>query len=151
MNKRPFILVMLLAAATTVSAMDVTVDQAVEMALSNNKSLQSSAIDVDMAREADAVSWNGFLPTVQTTANLTHANDVSSIYKKLYPSLNLKPTTSFSFGLTMSFSFNPALITNMELAKKKLAAGLITYAQAKAEMTLNVKNCSMPFCFKRNR
>lgn len=51
MNKRPFILVMLLAAATTVSAMDVTVDQAVEMALSNNKSLQSSAIDVDMARK----------------------------------------------------------------------------------------------------
>ena len=135
MNKRPFILVMLLAAATTVSAMDVTVDQAVEMALSNNKSLQSSAIDVDMAREADAVSWNGFLPTVQTTANLTHANDVSSMYRSVDPD----PKTSFSFGLTMSFSFNPALITNMELAKKKLAAGLITYAQAKAEMTLNVK------------
>jgi len=137
MNKHIHVslLLLLFCIALPSFGQDISVDDAVQMALSNNKSLKSTAIDLEMARDAESVSWNGFLPTVQTTANLTHANDVS-------PSLRVagySPTTSVAFGVTFSFNFNPALITNMEIAKRKLAAGEITYAQAKAQLTLNVK------------
>lgn len=144
MNKIRWMLAITLAMLLPLGAIEVTADKAVALAMSNNKSLQSSAIDLQSAQRAEKNSWNGMLPTVQTTATISHANEASSVTKKiasLYPAMgiNTDPTTSFTFGLSVSFAFNPALVTNMETAKRQLAAGQITYAEAKAQMERNVK------------
>ncbi|AEV30076.1 outer membrane protein [Sphaerochaeta pleomorpha str. Grapes] len=121
----------------SVYSLDMTVDEAVNRALASNQSLQSSALDVQMAKDASEVSWNGFLPTVQASSTLSRSNEVSSIAKMFDPTASV--TTAFVGNLSFSFNFNPALITNMELSRQKYLAGQITYEQAKAETVLNVK------------
>jgi outer membrane protein TolC len=68
---------------------------------------------------------------------LYRSNDVSSLALLFNPAATV--TTSVIGNLSFSFNFNPALITNMELARQKYLAGQITYTQAKAETTRNVK------------
>ena len=115
-------------------SLDMTVDEAVSMALANNQSLQSSALDVQMAKDASEVSWNGFLPTVQASGTLYRSNEVSTAMQ-----LAGLDGSGFNGNLSFSFNFNPALLTNMELSRQKYLAGQITYEQAKAETVRNVK------------
>ena len=42
----------------------LTIDQAVEYALKNSRTLKSNDIDLEMKKRASNVSWNVFLPTV---------------------------------------------------------------------------------------
>ncbi|MCI2076738.1 MAG: TolC family protein, partial [Sphaerochaeta sp.] len=78
MNKIRWMLAITLAMLLPLGAIEVTADKAVALAMSNNKSLQSSAIDLQSAQRAEKNSWNGMLPTVQTTATISHANEASS-------------------------------------------------------------------------
>ncbi|MFA6844729.1 MAG: TolC family protein [Sphaerochaetaceae bacterium] len=116
------------------AALSLTVEDAVSYAIANNRTLESSKLDLKMDKDAKDVSWNGFLPTLQTTASLSRNNQVNPIY-----TVPTSPSTSFVGGVTFSFNFNPALITNMRLAQEKYLAGQISYDQAKAQTTLNVK------------
>ena len=111
-------------------SLDLTVDQAVDMALSNNQSLKSAALDLQMAKDASDVSWNGFLPTVQASGTIQRSHESMTA---------LPVTTAFAGNLAFSFNFNPALISNIELANQKYLAGQITYEQSKAETVRNVK------------
>ena len=53
----------------------LTIDQAVEYALKNSRTLKSNDIDLEMKKRASNVSWNVFLPTVQATGTMSRAND----------------------------------------------------------------------------
>lgn len=140
---------------STIGARDVSVSEAIDAAMNNNKQLQSAEVDLKTSQRADKNSWNGFLPTVQATGTLSHANSVSSTTKMANGLLSLmdsatsgglhgyqmeeKKTWATVFGLSLSFNFNPALITNIQLAKAKLASGELTYAQARAQTQVNVE------------
>jgi outer membrane protein TolC len=118
----------------SVYSLDLAVEDAVNLALANNQGLRSSALDVQMAKKASEVSWNGFLPTVQASGTLYKSNEPTAAMQ-----LAGLDGSVFTGNLSFSFNFNPALITNMELARQKYLAGQITYTQAKAETTRNVK------------
>lgn len=126
-----FLLSCVLASGWT---MTLTEDQAVEYALQNNGNLKLAAMDLDVQARADKNGWNGLLPTVQVSATLNRSNQSS------LTSLGIKdPTVSFVGGISASWSFNPALITNIELAHKQYEAGLITYEEQRQQTVLNVR------------
>ena len=53
----------------------LTLDDAVEYALKNSRTLKSSDIDLEMKKRASSTSWNVFLPNVQATGTMSRAND----------------------------------------------------------------------------
>lgn len=57
----------------------LTVEDAVSYALKNNKSLKSSAIDLEIKKRASDNSWNTFLPSAALSGTLARSNDIDSI------------------------------------------------------------------------
>ena len=56
------------------NVMNLTVDQAVDYANQNSKTLKSSAIDLEMKRRANGVKWNQLLPAVNVTGTVSRSN-----------------------------------------------------------------------------
>ena len=53
----------------------LTIDEAVDYALKNSRTLKSNDIDLEIKKRASSVSWNVFLPTVQATGTMSRSND----------------------------------------------------------------------------
>ena len=52
----------------------LTVDEAVDYALKNSKTLQSAAIDLEIKMRAKDTAWNSLVPSVQVTGTLARSN-----------------------------------------------------------------------------
>ena len=88
-NKKVFAAWMLAFAATAVSvsaedseikveqSVTLTVDQAVEYALKNSRTLKSADIDLEIKERAAKYGWNIFLPNVQVTGTMSRATEYS--------------------------------------------------------------------------
>ena len=57
----------------------LTIDQAVDYALENSKSLKSAAIDLEMKQRANAHSWNTLLPSASLSGTLARSNNIDSM------------------------------------------------------------------------
>ncbi len=57
----------------------LTIEDSVNLALENNKSLKSSAIDLEIKKRASSYSWNSLLPSAQVSATIARSNSISSI------------------------------------------------------------------------
>ena len=57
----------------------LTIDQAVEYALENSKTLKSSAIDLEISKRASNYSWNTLLPSASISGTLARSNSISSV------------------------------------------------------------------------
>ena len=55
--------------------MNLTVEQAVDYANQNSKTLKSSAIDLEMKRRANSFKWNQLLPAVNVTGTISRSNE----------------------------------------------------------------------------
>ena len=53
----------------------LTVDQAVDYANQNSKTLKSSAIDLEMKKRANDYKWNQLLPSVNVSATMSRSNE----------------------------------------------------------------------------
>nr|MCR5612495.1 hypothetical protein [Treponema sp.] len=146
----------------------LTVDEAVAYSAEHSFSLKTAQIDLELAKWKKNTAWNTFLPTVQLTGALARANDVSSSIKSanstieankaLYGALgsfnpafataaaNMNPvseTESMHWtamgNLSISFSFNVAMIQNMRATMASYESGVITWQTAVKENELNIK------------
>lgn len=113
----------------------LTVDQAVDYANQNSKSLQSSAIDLEMKRRANSMKWNQLLPSVDVFARADRKNEV------IPPLPDPAETNHWSvvgnIGISWNFSF--ALIDGMKLIKKQYEAGEITWDQTVRQNELQIR------------
>ncbi len=134
--KRTIAVLSMLCVLTSVWAITLTENQAVEYALQNSGSLELAAMDLAMQARADKNGWNGLLPNVQVSATLNRSNEVSA---PMQASGIKDPYFSFVGGVSASWNFNPALITNIDLAHRQYEAGLITYEEQKQQTILNVR------------
>lgn len=57
----------------------LTIDQAVDYALENSKSLKSAAIDLEMKQRANRYSWNTLLPSASLSGTLARSNNIDSM------------------------------------------------------------------------
>ena len=129
---------------TAFAVQKLTVDQAVELALSNNLSLQRSALNTDTLRRTQDRSWNSLLPTVNVGALVSHP---TSITGEILPSMTMSPdgrpqdrevwTPGFSInaGLTLSSS----VIENIKKAQADYETGLLSHEAARQELELQVR------------
>ena len=133
-------------------AVKLTLDDAIEYALKNSRTLKSSDIDLEMKKRASSTSWNVFLPNVQASGTMSRANDYSpstvdivtavvSNGKVAVPSDYDKEEDRWSTigALSVSWNFNPAYIAQIQKAKLDYEGGKISWEQSQNTTVLNIK------------
>lgn len=124
----------------------LTIEQAVDYARENSKTLQSSAIDLEIKKRASSYSWNQFMPSVQVTGTMSRKNEVTqmsiSIPGYLMPP-QPDPTEADHWtavgGVSVSWNFSAAMIESIRLAKRDYEAGLISWDQTLRQTELQIE------------
>ncbi|MCR5253953.1 MAG: TolC family protein [Treponema sp.] len=98
----------------------LTIDQAVEYALENSKSLKSAAIDLEVKKRADFYSWNTLLPSASLSGTLARSNNIDSIKSQM-------DTSAVIMGMVMNPSWNAA---QAYANKDKIIDGMIKDEEA---------------------
>lgn len=136
--------------------MNLTVEQAVDYANQNSKTLKSSAIDLEMKRRANSFKWNQLLPSVNVTGTVSRSNEKVDTTAAMMEALNPLFTVLGmpapapaeiteadhwmvvgNVGISWNFSF--ALIDGMRLIKKQYEAGQITWDQTVRQNELQIR------------
>lgn len=124
----------------------LTIEQAVDYARENSKTLQSSAIDLEIKKRASSYSWNQFMPSVQVTGTMSRKNEVTpmSISIPGYPMPPQPDPTEADHwtavgGVSVSWNFSAAMIESIRLAKRDYEAGLISWDQTLRQTELQIE------------
>jgi len=123
----------------------ITVDEAVQLALSNNLSLQRSALNTGTLKRAADRSWNSLLPTLNAQALVSHPTSITGPIQPT-PSMGTTgityidrdvwtPGFSINAGLTLSTS----IIENIKKSQADYEAGLLSHEAARQELELQVR------------
>lgn len=122
----------------------LTIEQAVDYARENSKTLQSSAIDLEIKKRASSYSWNQFMPSVQVTGTMSRKNEVTPIS---IPGITMPPQPDPTEadhwtavgGVSVSWNFSAAMIESIRLAKRDYEAGLISWDQTLRQTELQIE------------
>lgn len=126
----------------------LTVEQAVAYANENSKTLQSSAIDLEIKKRASDLVWNQFLPSVSLTATMNRSNEVVDSMSAIMSAINpmYQPTEIEESdhwqaigNLSVSWPFSFALIDGIRIIKQNYEAGLISWEQTLKQNELQIK------------
>ena len=119
----------------------LSIDEAVEYALNNSRTLKSSDIDLELKERASKYSWNVFLPNLSVSGTMKRNSEVS-------PSLAAARITSYPDeesrwdvigAVSASWTFTPAYIAKIKIAKTQYEAGKISWEQNRRETITNIK------------
>ena len=138
------------------NSITLTVDQAVDYANQNSKTLKSSAIDLEMKTRANDYKWNQLLPSVNVSATMSRSNEytdpTAGIGEMLNPLMQAIGQQGFpaseeteakhwravgNVGISWNFSF--ALVDGLRLIRKQYEAGQITWNQTLRQNELQVR------------
>ena len=152
--------------AKTGDVVRLSIDEAVDYALQHSRTLKSSDIDLELKERASKYSWNVFLPNVQVSGTMSRTSEYSpsnyassqafgSIFSASKdPALLaagaklLNTPTDFekeedrwkTLGtVSASWTFTPAYIAQIKIAKAQYEAGKITWEQNQRETITNIK------------
>jgi len=140
-------------------------DEAVELALRNNLSLESSRTSLDTRRRASQYSWNQFIPNVTVAGILSHDNEESStVITQPVPSGagmpftyngisgQVVPISGFFISdpiavpqwhvvgsIQTSMNLSAAMFENMRRLRLDYEGGLLSYEKAKAQLERDVR------------
>jgi outer membrane protein TolC len=116
----------------------LTPDEAVDLAVKNNLSLESNRVASNIKKRKADTAWNVFIPTVDLGAALSGSN-----YKPDPPSNPLMPETPqwrlVLPSVSMSLDLNIALFEGMRNARLDYEGGLISYEKAKSQLERDVR------------
>jgi outer membrane protein TolC len=116
----------------------LSIDEAVEYAIMNSRTLKSKDIDLELKERASKNSWNVFLPTVQASGTMKRASEISSQYGLSdYP--NEESRWDVIGSVSASWNFTPAYIAQIKISKAQYEAGKISWEQNLRETTTNIK------------
>lgn len=140
----------------------LTVDDAVNYALKNNQSLKSAAIDLEIKKRANSNSWNTFLPTVGVSGTAARTTDIDSTLQSangslqmmnligtLHPESRIPASSLYEDeeklhwavvgNVGVSWAFNLAMVSQIQIAKKQYESGLISYDTSCTKMEMNIR------------
>jgi outer membrane protein TolC len=154
--KYPLCLAMFLLLCASLQAQEeekapvkVTLDEAVNLAIKNNLSLESSRTSLSTRKRASDLSWNQFIPTMDVGGAILHLNEK--------PQAMVLPMSQFMPGapdiqlggggsqwrvagsITISLSFNMAMIEEMKKLRLDYEKGLISFDKAKQQLERDVR------------
>ena len=128
--------------------MVLTVEEAVNYAKENSRSLKSANIDLQIKKRAKNFSWNVLVPSVQATGTMSRSNEVTntmdaiiSAINPMYQPAEIEPSDHWKAigGLTASLNLSVALIDGIRASFANYEAGLITWEQTYKETELNIR------------
>ena len=132
-----------------VALFSLTVDEAVDYALKNSKTLQSAAIDLEIKTRAKDTAWNSLVPSVQVTGTLARSNKVQN---PMSPPGGWKEADHWKAvgNIGVSFMFNAALVQEIRAARADFEAGLITWEQTRADTERSIRKLfTVCFCSRK--
>lgn len=116
----------------------LSIDEAVDYAIKNSRTLKSKDIDLELKARASKNSWNVFLPTVQASGTMKRASEISAQYGlDDYP--NEESRWDVIGAVSASWNFTPAYIAQIKISKAQYEAGKISWEQNLRETTTNIK------------
>jgi outer membrane protein TolC len=128
--------------------MRLTVEEAVELALKNNLSLQTGAINLDTKKRASDLVWNQFLPDLSLRGTLARQNratsqSVPSGFSATPPYITYTevelPQWSLQGNISASLTLSAALVSGIQAIKADYQAGLVTYEKARSQTERDVR------------
>ena len=149
-------------AAAQSAPMRISPDSAVEMALKNNLSLESSRVSLSTRRRASDLSWNQFIPNITVAGILSRDNEQGSttvmraipnsgtqitqdgISGMIGPTLFVSdpmnlPQWHIVGNIQASISVSAAMFENMRRLRLDYEAGAINYERAKLQLERDVR------------
>ena len=133
----------------------LTPDEAVDLALRNNLSLEASRVSSGTRRRRADNAWNVFMPTLDVAAAMRGANSRAAASPSIpfhthAPNGDMIPFdiplggsapqwTLIVPSLSLSWSLNFALFEGMKAVRADFEAGLLSYESAKAQLERDVR------------
>jgi len=146
----------------------VSLDEAVNLAIKNNLSLESSRTSLSTKKRASDLSWNQFIPNLTVAGILSGDNEKSDPTKVTFPvpfpgatgtpttingiKGNVVPLAGFFISdpievsqwhivgnIQMSLSISAAMFENMKRLRIDYEGGLLSYDKAKAQLERDVR------------
>jgi outer membrane protein TolC len=111
----------------------MTADQAVEMAIKNNLSLESARIELDTKRRASALVWNQFLPDLNAQGGVSRSNDVSVVMGQASPRWYAMGEFSATLALTS------ALFAGIKTIRQDYRTGRVTLEKARVQLERDIR------------
>jgi outer membrane protein TolC len=154
---------------TEVQTLSLSIDEAVERAIRNNLSLESSRTSLATKRRASDLSWNQFIPSITVAGVLSMSNEastqsgvatampsglLSSGMIPIPPGVTLPPGADIYISvpysvdvprwnmvgsLQTSINFSMAMIENMNRLRLDYEGGLLSYEKAKSQLERDVR------------
>ena len=142
----------------------ITVEEAVELALASNLSLESARIDLDTKKRASDLAWNQFLPELDLRGTLSRTNEATTqtaiVPSAIINQAGLSPlpgqplppvvfgvsplfvdvpqwSVNGNFSASLTFSF--ALIQGIRKIREDYQTGLLSYAKARSQMERDIR------------
>ncbi len=134
-------------------ATKITLDEAIEYAKKNSRTLKSNDIDLEIKARAADNAWNVLLPTVQLSGTMNRSTEyspssaaTSQLMSAIIPGLTAK--TDFEDeedhwavvgNASISWNFSLAYIQQIKATKAGYEAGKISWEQSQNETMMNIK------------
>lgn len=139
--------------STDIGSVKLTLEQALEYATTNNRTLKSADIDLELKERASKNAWNVFLPSIQVSGTMSRATEyspssaaTSQMMSAIIPGMTAK--TDFedeedrwsTVGVaSVGWTFSAAYIGQIKAAKAAYESGKISYEQSQKSTLLNIK------------
>jgi len=165
--KYPFCLAIILLLCANLQAQEqetspikLSPDEAVNLALKNNLSLESSRTDLSTKKRASDLSWNQFIPSITVAGILSRDNEVNTVtgmapvdISEVMPDIGITPKTLYAVrpysvdtplwhiaaNIQMSLSISAAMFENIRRLRIDYEGGLLSYEKAKSQLERDVR------------
>jgi len=136
----------------------VSLNEAVNLAIKNNLSLESSRTSLSTKKRASDLSWNQFIPNLTVAGILSRDNEVNTVSGMAPVDLStiiptMPPNTLYAVhpysvdapqwhivgNIQMSLTVSAAMFENMNRLRIDYEGGLISYDKAKAQLERDVR------------
>lgn len=109
---------------------NLTIDQAVELALENNISIKQSKLSLDLLEKQNKYSWNSVSPSISVGGGVTDSMPTGN---------GASNSISYSVSGSASLRFTPSLFTTIKSAQLALENGEVSLESAKRSVEMSVR------------
>jgi len=136
----------------------VTLDEAVNLAIKNNLSLESSRTSLSTKKRASDLSWNQFIPNITVAGILSRDNEINTVSGMAPVDLSsvmpvVPPNTLYAVhpysvdapqwhiagNIQMSLTISAAMFENMKRLRIDYEGGILSYDKAKLQLERDVR------------
>lgn len=152
MNKTKFLAAVMLGLGLAAFAQEqaaesekvtLTVEQAVDYALRNSRTLKSAQIDLEMKERAAKYGWNVLLPSLSVTGTMSRANEYNPSNLLMNPMKSDYDTEEERWnaigGVSFGWNFSAAMIQQIRASKAAFEGGKISWEQSQIDMTIQIR------------